>query len=180
MNVKSVVFNHLVSYFGWGGILFPNVRCSTFVLKPILVLWSINVATYVPGNDIIDESFNQGRIWRGRPPLHYFKYDFFYIKILYRGAWNIWNTSYNLKYIYIYTNRIWNICIPPRFSIREKPSPTPNLRSALDIIHMVPTLFPKRNSRTFQGQNCIFQALSNRYLVYCKRGFVRWNNLPYI
>ena len=34
-------------------------------------------------------------------------------------------------------------------------------------------------SRTYQGQNFIFQALSNRYLVYCKRVFLWWNNLPY-
>ena len=35
-------------------------------------------------------------------------------------------------------------------------------------------------SKTYQGQNYIFQALSNSYLVYCKRVFVRWNILPYI
>ena len=83
---------------------------------------------------------------------HYFKYDFFISKYCIGGLeiYEIHRTIWNI-YIYIYTNRIWNICIPPRFSIRENPSPTPNLRSALDIIHMVPTLFPKRNSRTFQG-----------------------------
>ena len=34
-------------------------------------------------------------------------------------------------------------------------------------------------SRTYQGQNHIFQAISSRYLVYCKHVFVWWNNLPY-
>ena len=34
-------------------------------------------------------------------------------------------------------------------------------------------------SRTYQGQNCIFQALSNRYLVFRKHVFLWWNNFPY-
>ena len=55
-----------------------------------------------------------------------------------------------------------------------------NFQEASDKVH---TLFPEMKfkdfSRTYQGQNYIFQALSHHYLVLWRCFILWWNNLPY-
>ena len=58
-------------------------------------------------------------------------------------------------------------------SSKYKPHQIPTLK------FKVPTLFQKRIPRTFQGQNSMFQALSNHYLAYCKSIILQWHNLLY-